>query len=171
MPDIAHVSSLPRITPSAISDLDCGHRYHQLRMLKAWPSRPMIEAVAHSTAVHEVLRLAYAHRIGGRPCLEHVEAWARTAVWCGRFPDGTAGHPCRCDADSNQSSSGCGTQTLPWRMLHLLPDTRRVRGPGAGFRACTDFFLETMQRDGMLLISTASSGIVAVPICVPVPGG
>ena len=89
MPDIARVSNLPRISPSSIPDLECGRRYYQLRQLKVWPPRPMIEAVAFGIAVHEVLRLAFSNRTGGKPCLEHVEGWARTAVWRGRYPDGT----------------------------------------------------------------------------------
>lgn len=86
MPDIARVSSLPRVTPSSIQDLECHYRYWVLRVKKDWPHRPMIRAVAFGVAVHETLRLCYHNRVGDKPCLDHVSAWARTAVWRGRWP-------------------------------------------------------------------------------------
>lgn len=87
-PDIARVSDLPRITPSSLSDLDCGRRYFTLRILKQWPRRPMVSAVAFGIAVHDSARLAYQNRVGDKPCLDHIGAWARTAVWRGRWPEG-----------------------------------------------------------------------------------
>ncbi len=86
MPDIARVSALPRVTPSSIQDLECYRRHHQLGVLKVWPRRPMIRAVAFGVCVHETLRQVYQNRIGATPCLDHIEAWARTAVWRGKWP-------------------------------------------------------------------------------------
>lgn len=89
MPAIARVSQLARVTPSSIGDLECSYRHYQLRVKKAWPKRPMIATVARGVAVHEVLRLAYHHRVGDQPCVDHLEAWARVATWRGRWPEGT----------------------------------------------------------------------------------
>jgi hypothetical protein len=87
MPDIARVSSLPRVTPSSIGDLECHRRHWILRQKREWPKRPMIRAVAFGICVHETLRLCYQNRVGDKPCLDHVGAWARTAVWKGRWPE------------------------------------------------------------------------------------
>lgn len=88
MPDIAHVSELPRVTVSSLSDLDCGYRHQKLRVEKAWPRRPHVEAVAFGVCVHETVRLAYFNRRGDQPCVDHLEAWARTSVWRNRWPEG-----------------------------------------------------------------------------------
>lgn len=88
MADIARVSELVRVTPSSLSDLDCNYRHYKLRVKKEWPKRPMLESVAFGVAVHEVIRLAFANRRHNQLCVDHLEAWARTAVWRGRWPEG-----------------------------------------------------------------------------------
>ncbi len=88
MLDTARFAELPRITPSALADTECGYRWDTLRNKKLWPSRPRAESVSHGIATHETLKLAYQNRVGDRPCVDHLEAWARTAVFKGRWPEG-----------------------------------------------------------------------------------
>jgi len=89
MPDISRVSALPRVTPSSIGDLECHRRHWILRQKREWPKRPMIRSVAFGIAVHDTLRQVYHHRVADKPCLDHIEAWARTAVFRGRWPEDT----------------------------------------------------------------------------------
>ena len=77
---------VPRITPSSVGDLECARKYHTLRVLKQWPSRPPLENVAFGVAVHDVLRQVYTTRRGSVLDLTNVEAMARSAVYKARYP-------------------------------------------------------------------------------------
>lgn len=84
-------TALPRLTPSSVADLECALKYKTLRIDRNWGSnnRDFGAAIAHGTAVHDVLRRVV--RPGGKyeADLEHVEALARQAVYRGRYPAGT----------------------------------------------------------------------------------
>jgi len=75
-----------RITPSSVGDLECARKYHTLRVLKQWPSRPPLENVAFGTAVHDVLRQLYLTRQGGILDTTNIGAMARSAVYKARYP-------------------------------------------------------------------------------------
>lgn len=85
-------TELPRLTPSSVSDLECPKKYRELRMGDGagWGSnsREFPASVARSTATHDVLRQIYRTRRGCNVNIDHVEAYAKTAVWRGRFPHG-----------------------------------------------------------------------------------
>lgn len=90
MPD-AVSTALPRLTPSSVADLECPLKYKTLRIDRNWGTnnRDFGPAIAHGTAVHDVLRQVIRTRTGDEAGLEHVEALARQAVYRGRYPEGT----------------------------------------------------------------------------------
>ena len=86
-------TELPRLTPSSVGDLECPKKFRALRMAggQGWGSntRDFPVSVARATATRDVLRQIYRTRRGGEVNLGHVETFAKTAVWRGRFPEGT----------------------------------------------------------------------------------
>lgn len=86
-------TELPRLTPSSVGDLECPKKFRALRMKngQGWGSniRDYPVSVARATATHDVLRQVYRTRRGGEVNLDHVETYAKTAVWRGRFPQKT----------------------------------------------------------------------------------
>src|SRR5579871_2383747 len=79
---------LPTIMPSSISDLmECAAKYHALRVLREWPTRPPNLGTEFGIAFHQVARQVYDPRNSPLPCLEHLPVWTRAAFYQRRYPD------------------------------------------------------------------------------------
>ena len=85
--EIIH-TAVPRITISSVSDLACIKKFVTLRVQKQWPPREPVDAIAHGTAVHEILRDLYSYnRHGDSLDLAHIDAITRRAVYKGRYSE------------------------------------------------------------------------------------
>ncbi len=80
-------TTVPRLTVSSLSDLDCPKKFKDTRIERNWDtSRGPILAVSHGTAVHKVLRSIYLNRRGYELDMTRLEAQARDAVWGTAYP-------------------------------------------------------------------------------------
>ncbi len=80
---------LPILSPSSIADLNCGKRYHTLRVLNLWPPKTAISAVARGSAFHGLMNSLYANRFEGQVDTRDIPALAREAVQRQMWPVGT----------------------------------------------------------------------------------
>lgn len=79
---------MPTIMPSSITDLmDCAAKYHSLRVLREWPSRPPHMGAEFGIGFHQVVRQVYDPRNGPLPCLDHLLVWTRAAFFARRYSD------------------------------------------------------------------------------------
>lgn len=80
--------TLPKITPSNVSSLDCALRFKTLYIDRRWPRRDATNpATEFGTAFHEVMRHIFDPRQPNIPNMEPLDAWVRAAFLARRFPD------------------------------------------------------------------------------------
>jgi hypothetical protein len=76
------------ITPSSITDLmECGMKFHTLRVLRQWPARPSSNALEFGLALHGILRQVYDPRHRPLPNLDSLPIWTRTAFYARSYQD------------------------------------------------------------------------------------